>query len=246
VRQKVWLHNPCSRSTTLVAFGFADRQEDRLDADVQTQAHKRAKQARHFVATVESRIVVQLQPVRQTDLLPSGQCVCPYSCARFVGVQRLRERSGLYIHAVENEQLGTIHQVARRPVHRVQHVGRASCRLWEIAALGWVWVVDQIGIVQDAFDGCQRGNTLEQVGVMQFVLDGLGAAQSDASFEQVLTGRHNHLARVVGVASVGVQRSAGASAQALPAQFVESAQPFGQPGRAAPDASENSRSFATL
>src|SRR5262249_3237276 len=37
-----------------VALGFADRQEDRFDADVQTQAHKGAKHSRHFVAPLKA------------------------------------------------------------------------------------------------------------------------------------------------------------------------------------------------
>src|SRR5215211_4699498 len=47
-----------------VALGFADWQEDRLDAKVQTQAHKRAKHPPDFVATVEGCVVVELQPIR--------------------------------------------------------------------------------------------------------------------------------------------------------------------------------------
>src|SRR6266508_1862859 len=70
-----------------VALGFADWQEDRLDADVQTQAHKRAKHPPHFVATVEGCVVVELHPIRQPELLPSGQRVRSYGRATFEGVQ---------------------------------------------------------------------------------------------------------------------------------------------------------------
>lgn len=103
-----------------------------------------------------------------------------------------------------------------------------------------------MGIVQDTFDGRERRDALEQLCVAQFVLDRLWAAQTDASFEQALTRGYDQVADVVGVASAGVQRSAGTSVQALPAQFVETLLPFGQPGRAAPDARENSLTRATL
>jgi hypothetical protein len=80
-----------------------------------------------------------------------------------------------------------------------------------------------MGLVQDAFDGRERRDAPEQIGVTQFVPDSLWAAQTDTSFEQALTGCYNHVASVVGVASAAVVRSARARAQALPALLVEAA-----------------------
>src|SRR4029450_12208725 len=119
--------------------------------------------------------------------------------------------------------LGAASQVARSPIHGMQHVGHSWFGLWEIATLGPLWMVNQMGIVQDTFDGCQRGNPLEQVCLAQFVLDRLWAAQTDASLPQALTGGYNEIANVVGVASAEVQWRAGARAQALPALLVEAA-----------------------
>src|SRR6266540_1139785 len=229
-----------------VALGFADRQEDWFDADVQTQTHKGTKHPWHLVATVEGCVVVQLQSRGQSQPLPGRERVRAHGGTTLVGVQSLIERTCLHIHSVKDEQLGTACQVARSPVHRVQHVGRGRCRLREVAALGRTRMVNKIGIVQDTFDSCKRGDAPEQVSLAQFVLDGLRTAQADASLLQALPGRHNQLSDALGESSTLVQWRTGTRTQALPAQLVETVKPFGQPGRAAPNTRENSLTRMTL
>jgi len=118
--------------------------------------------------------------------------------------------------------------------------------LREVAAHGQARPSDHSSIVQDAFDGRERGNRPEQARVAQFVLDRLRTAQADAPPVQALTGRHDQLSDALGITCGQMPRTAGVRVQTLPALLGEAALPLAQPGRAARNAGENGLVWVSL
>lgn len=73
-----------------VAFGLRDRQEDKFDAQKQTQPHELPEDARRFVAATKGGIVVQLQKLRDPKGFPRMKRVRPDCFVAFVGGNGLR------------------------------------------------------------------------------------------------------------------------------------------------------------
>ena len=72
-----------------IALGLGNRQEDKFDAQIQTQPNELPEDARRFVAAAESGIVVELQKLRDSQGFPGVYGVHPNCLVTFVGGNRL-------------------------------------------------------------------------------------------------------------------------------------------------------------
>ena len=86
-----------------IPLGFVRRNEDRLNAEIQTQADEAPENARRFVAATESRVVVDLQSIGQAQDTPRLQRMALNTLQTLVGADRLLQRTRLQIECMKGK-----------------------------------------------------------------------------------------------------------------------------------------------
>src|SRR6266404_1226676 len=230
-----------------VAFGLAGRQEDRLDPKVQAQSHNCSEAAWCALAAVEGSIVVQLQAVRQPQLLPRFQQMPADRGNRFIAADRLRQGARLGIHAMKDKELFSTFEIAGEPIRRVQHEVWHPVRLWTIN-LHWLRRVGvcQTSLFQPSLGRRQRRHCPEQSLTDDLLPHCMRTQQADpASFEGGTDSNHDRVS-LRGIALRGSGRTARELLQTEPAELCESLRPFAQPLTSTRDALEHVTRAQTL
>ena len=145
-----------------IAFGFGDGQKDQFDAQIQTQPNELPEDARRLVATTEGGIVVELQKVRDSQGFPGVQTMPDHGRAAFVGRNGLRAGARPQVQCVKGIDLGTVFQIATRPIPRMQDSIDRRQGFGNVRRGGRARRGKQVALLQDPVDRGQRWGLLPQ------------------------------------------------------------------------------------
>jgi hypothetical protein len=212
-----------------IAFGFGHWQENEFEADVQTQAHKLSKDARHLVPAAEGGIVVELQKVRDSQRFPAPQEVRDHRRRTLVAGNGLRTGAGMQVERVEGIDFGAVFQIAAGPVRRVQNARDVLARDGKVGRPRCAGRARQTLLAHDPLDRGTRRGAMAQTEFLQLASNGASPDQSDFLAGQP-TANLNDQALHPRRARHGRMRGAtGLALETGPSQPLITSPPFGQP-----------------
>lgn len=139
-----------------IVFGLSDRQEDKFDAQRQTQPNELPEDARRFVATAEGGIVVELQKLWDSKGFPGLESVRPNRFVAFVGGNGLRAGARVQIQSMKGVDLGSVLEIPTGPIQSVQAARHSLQGFRKIHPCGLVGLGKQATLAQDALDRGER------------------------------------------------------------------------------------------
>ena len=222
-----------------VAGGFARRNEDQFNAQIQGQAHELPKDPGREAQAGKGRIVVELQKVWQSDGHAALQQMGTSRGRALVGAKRLVQGIASPIHSVKGKHFVAARQIAGNPVTGLQD---DSCQL------PGVRIVRRRGLdgglsggplrSQPAFERSQRRQGPEPMPA-QFLLNGPRPDQPDRGFLQAPPHAHDERHRGRRVLLGRMLWGAGSRVEGCPALVLKALLPFEEPRTGAPNLFEN-------
>lgn len=231
---------PVETFNQAIAHGFAGRNEDQFNAQIQGQPYELSKDPGRKAQAGKGRVIVELQKVGQADPPTALQQMGTSRGGTLIGAQRLVQRIALPVHCVKGQHFVPARQIARNPITGLKD----DARPWPGAKIirGGLNRRDRRAPLhaQPAFERGQGGPGPEPMPA-QFLLKGPWPAQPHARLlqpppdapDQRHRGRRVLLGRMV--------RSAGSRVESRPAGLLKAALPFEEPRTRAPKLVENAR-----
>jgi len=162
-----------------IAFGFAGRNEDQFDAQVESQAYEPPPGAGRFAQAGEGGVVIDLQEVRHAQRGADLQEMGADRGGALIAAAALLQGMGLQIHSVKHEHLLSPLQVAGGPVTRTPgQRGIQGRRGIESRRGRGLRFRGQVSGLEPAIDRGEGGERTQQATSAQFVANGPGPAQA--------------------------------------------------------------------
>lgn len=178
-----------------VALGLCGRDEERLDAEVQTEPDKGTEAARGFISASGGRVIVKLKEMWQAQGLPCLQDMEAQAAGALVSAVGFAQGMSPCINGMKDEEFLTTSEVASSPVHEMFDYPACQLRrrVIELLRRGWSGL-DEPGGFEPPVDSGKRRERLEQTMAGYFLLDGSCTDQPNLTTFKCLADAQDHLA----------------------------------------------------
>src|SRR5262245_19638609 len=186
--------SPVDSFDHVVALRLTRGNEERLDAQIQSQAHEAPEGMRGAPQAGESPIVIKLQEVRQPRLRATGQQVFPGRLRAFVWTQRLHQSMRAEINGVKDKDLLSASEIALGPIAGEEHQLFSQLGLRIIGRFVRVrWRVNQARLFEPTFNGREPRGWIEQAALHEFLVNRARPDMAGDALLQALTHSHHQL-----------------------------------------------------